>query len=193
MIDVKTRSNSAARDRIVATASRLFYRNGINATGVDAIVREASVSKTTLYAHFTGKDLLVAAYLRDRDERWRRSLSQVTDSLEGSKDKLLGVFEAYGEWLVSDSLRGCGFINASAEIPNPSHPARVVAAEHKLAVREHLANLARESGASDADQLSERLLILLEGAAVIAMIRQEDSPLSAAKATASEIIFAATD
>lgn len=189
--DIKSKShrNSDARDRILAAASQLFYKDGIKSTGVAAIVREAGVTKMTLYAHFSGKDELVATYLKDRDDRWRQSLAQVASGLEVTKDKLLVVFEAYGEWLVSDSLRGCGFINACAEIPDPTHPARVIAAEHKLAVREHLACLAREICASDPDELAERLLLLLEGAAVTSMIRQDDDPLCTAKSTASELIF----
>lgn len=190
-LDIKSKGhgNSDARDRILATASQLFYKDGIKSTGVAAIVREAGVTKMTLYAHFSGKDELIATYLKDRDDRWRQSLAQVTNGLEVPTDKLLVVFEAYGEWLVSDSLRGCGFINACAEISDPTHPARVVAAEHKLAVREHLAYLAREICASDPNELAERLLLLLEGAAVTSMIRQDDDPLYTAKSTASELIF----
>src|ERR671916_1095922 len=133
-------------ERLLDAASELFYREGIGAVGVDTVSERAGVSKRTLYNRFGGKGALVAEYLRRRDERWRAHLRDATEELDDATDRLLAVFESYGEWLVGDDFRGCAFANATAEISDPDHPARVVARQHKGGVGEHLAALAKEAG-----------------------------------------------
>lgn len=177
-----------AAEKVLRSASELFYRDGIAATGVDTIVEHAGVAKRTLYNNFGGKDELVAAYLRDRDERWRASLKEVTDRYENPKEKLLAAFEAYGEWLVGGEYRGCAFINAASEIASPDHPARAVALSHKAGVKEHLARLAAEAGLREPDILAEKLLLLLEGATVTASMRKSQDPLNTARTVAQSLI-----
>src|ERR671916_2639660 len=133
-------------ERLLDAASELFYREGIGAVGVDTVSDRAGVSKRTLYNRFGGKDALVAEYLRRRDERWRAHLRDATEGLDDATDKLLAVFESYGEWLVGGDFRGCPFANAAAEVPDPNHPARIIARRHKVGIREHLAALAKEAG-----------------------------------------------
>jgi AcrR family transcriptional regulator len=182
-----TRKRPAA-EKVLRSASDLFYRNGITATGVDTIVEHAGVSKRTLYNNFGGKDELVAAYLRDRDERWRTSLEETTNRYEDPKERLLATFEAYGEWLVGDDYRGCAFINAATEIADPDHPARAVALSHKKGVQEHLASLAAQAGLHEPETLAEELLLLLEGATVTASMRKSLEPLDTARATAQSLV-----
>lgn len=177
-----------AAEKVLRSASDLFYRNGIAATGVDTIVEHAGVSKRTLYNNFGGKDELVAAYLRDRDARWRTSLEKITNRYEDPKERLLATFEAYGEWLVGDDYRGCAFINAASEIANPDHPARAVALSHKKGVQEHLASLAAQAGLHEPETLAEELLLLLEGATVTASMRKSHEPLDTARATAQSLV-----
>ncbi|MGF1473258.1 MAG: TetR/AcrR family transcriptional regulator [Rubrobacteraceae bacterium] len=183
----RTRKRPAA-EKVLRSASELFYRDGITATGVDTIVEHAGVAKRTLYNNFGGKDHLVAAYLRDRDERWRSSLRELTDRYEDPKERLLAAFEAYGEWLVGDEYRGCAFINAASEISDPDHPAREVALSHKEGVREHLASLAAEAELQDPNTLAEKLLLLLEGATVTASMRKSREPLDTAKGMAQGVV-----
>ena len=177
-----------AAEKVLRSASDLFYRNGIAATGVDTIVEHAGVSKRTLYNNFGGKDELVAAYLRDRDERWRASLEEITNRYEDPEERLLATFEAYGEWLVGDDYRGCAFINAASEIADPDHPARAVALSHKKGVQEHLASLAAQAGLQEPDTLAEQLLLLLEGATVTASMRKSHEPLDIARSTARSLM-----
>ena len=175
-------------ERLLEAASDLFYREGIRAVGVDTLSERAGVSKRTLYNRFGGKDELVAEYLRRRDERWRAYLQGVTEGRVDPRQKILAVFGAYGEWLVGEDFRGCAFANAAAELPDPNHPARVVARRHKEGVEEHLAGLAKDAGFDEPESLAERLLLLLEGATATAAIRRSGEPLDVARSVALELM-----
>src|SRR3712207_860360 len=177
-------------ERLLGAASELFYREGIGAVGVDTVSERAGVSKRTLYNRFGGKDGLVTEYLRRRDEGWKAYLRGVTETVVQPKEKLLAVFEAYEEWLVGEDFRGCPFANAAAEIPDPDHPARVVARRHKEGVEEHLAALAEDAGFDEPGALAERLLILLEGATATATMRRSAEPLGVARSVAQELLDA---
>ena len=177
-------------ERLLEAASDLFYREGIRAVGVDTISSKAGVSKRTLYNRFGGKAELVAEYLRRRDERWRVYLQEQTEGVADPREKLLAVFGAYEEWLVGEDFRGCAFANAAAEIPDPDHPARIVAQRHKEGVREHMAALAKEAGFDEPGALAERLLLLLEGAAATAAMRRSGEPLGVARSVALELLDA---
>ena len=174
-----------AAERILQTASRLFYEEGIRAVGVDYISEQADVSKVTLYKNFGSKDELVAAYLRRRDERWRSVLARDTDRRADPIERLLAAFDAYGAYLFDEEgYRGCAFINAAAEIPDDDHPGRSVIREHKEGTRRHLSRLAASAGFEDPESLAERLLILLEGAWVTAVVRRSAEPLESAREVA---------
>jgi AcrR family transcriptional regulator len=177
-----------AAERLLETAAELFYREGIRAVGVDTISEKANVSKRTLYNRFGGKDELVAEYLRRRDEMWRSYLQGITDGVVEPREKLLEVFRAYGEWLVGENYRGCAFDNAAAELPNPAHPARIVAQEHKRGVKQHLVDLASEAEFEEPETLAERLLILLEGATATAAMRRSGESLLEARSLACELL-----
>ncbi len=177
-----TEDLSPAAGRILETASRLFYEEGIRAVGVDTISEQADVAKVTLYKNFGSKDELVAAYLRRRDERWRATLARATGRHADPVERLLAVFNAYGDYLFDEEgYRGCAFINAAAEITDDDHPARPVIREHKEGIRRHLSRLAAEAGFKDPEALAERLLILLEGAWVTAVVRRSADPLDSAR------------
>jgi len=187
--DAKTGNRrSATRRRLLEAADELFYAGGIRATGVGAVARRAGVTKMTLYDHFPSKDALVAAYLRERDRRWRESLEETLAGRDDPREKLLCVFDAYRGWLVGGSLRGCAFINCAAEFPDPDHPARRVVKEHKAGVRGRLAELAAEAGADEPEVLAERLFLLLEGAYVTAAIEGDEGVLGRARELAAGTI-----
>jgi len=161
------RSRTPAAERILRSASEMFYRKGIRAVGVDSIAAEAGVTKKTLYEKFGSKDELVAAYLRARDERWGGWIVEFVEGRGGSAtERLLSTFDALEEWMERENYRGCGFVNAAAEFPDADHPARAVVLEQKRWMRGYLAELATEAGAEDPVDLAERLLILHEGATV---------------------------
>jgi AcrR family transcriptional regulator len=149
--------------RIVLAAEELFYSRGITAVGVDLIAERSGVTKRTLYNQFGSKDNLVAAYLDARSERWR---SMVEARVAASHDPVAAVtapFLTLEEWSRT-STRGCAFINALAELPDPSHPAHRSAADQKHWLLARFSQLAAAAGCDQPDALAVRLLVLHEGA-----------------------------
>lgn len=155
--------------KVLDVAAELFYRQGIHAVGVEAIASDAGVTKKTLYSCFGSKDRLVAAYLVERDRRWRRWLQDwVAEHASGPREQLLATFDALGAWMEREDFRGCGFVNALAEIPEPDHPGRSVVLEQKRWMRDYFERLASDAGVADPAGLAESALLLYEGATVVA-------------------------
>jgi AcrR family transcriptional regulator len=157
-----------ARDRIFAAADELFYRHGIRAVGVDAIVKEAGVAKISLYRAFPSKDDLVVAYLADRNvdywERWDRAFARH----EGDpRAQLRAMMEHLADRTTAPDYRGCPFTNDATEFPEPSHPGRQVAEANKRELRLRLLRLAEALGAPEPRVLADSLVLLVEGAYAI--------------------------
>ncbi len=154
---------SAARQRVVDAAFRLFYAHGIRAVGVDRIIAESGVAKATFYSHFPAKDSLVVAYLDTVDGIWTQQLHDAAEAAgPAPADQLVGMFDALRTACRREGYRGCAFINAAAENEAGTlvHD-RTLA--HKTAVRDWVRDLATEAGAADPDRLSRSLTLLLDG------------------------------
>lgn len=157
--------------RLLDVAERRFYRDGVHAVGVDAVVAEAGVATKTLYAHFGSKDGLVEAYLRRRDQRWLAWLRAAVLASEPNPGpgRVPAVFDALHQWFAQPGFNGCAFINVAGELLG--HPAaRAVARDHKLALRAFLAGIARDADVADPDSLADALMLLVEGAIVTAHV-----------------------
>jgi AcrR family transcriptional regulator len=157
------------RDELVRNALEIFYRNGFHATGMDMLVRETGVSKTSMYKHFRNKDELILAVLRLRDEHFRNWLyRRIEETADTPGEQLLALFDVLKEWFALPGFRGCMFIKASAEFQEPQHPIYVQAAEHKRMLGEYFSALAMKAGAENPRDLSAQLMLLKEGAIVLA-------------------------
>jgi AcrR family transcriptional regulator len=184
---------SAARDRVLATASRLFHHEGVRAVGVDRIAAEAGVGKMTLYRHFTTKDDLVVAVLEGRDGPARDALAAAMEHAgDDPRARLLAPFAMLEPWFASRGFRGCPFMNASLELHDPGHPARAVARRHKAATRDAFAGAARAAGIAGAEALADQLAILFDGAIAQAQTRDPATVARAARAAAAALVDAAT-
>ncbi|AMG39908.1 TetR/AcrR family transcriptional regulator [Achromobacter xylosoxidans] len=166
-----------AADRIRKTAREMFYRDGIRAVGVDAIVNQAGVTKPSLYRSFSSKDELAAVYLRDYDAEFWGRFNAACDAHPGDPQAGLRAYlSGLSVRAVQNGYRGCGLTNAAVEYPEPGHPARVVAVEHKVELRRRLAAMAAEMGAPDPARLGDGLLLLIEGAFVSSQLFGEGGP-----------------
>lgn len=161
-----TAAKAPARDRLLDAAEELFHAHGIAATGVDAVLRRAGVAPATLYAHFAGKDHLVAAYLQRRLERWRATWDEVLEGCGDDADaRALSVFDALTEFTRPPGpTRGCAFLAASVEVTDPAHPAHAWLAADTRLLRERLHAYAADTGAIDPEALATELLLLYDGA-----------------------------
>lgn len=180
---------SIRRDHLVDTALKLFSRYGFHATGIDRILSESGVAKMTLYKHFKSKDELIIAALRRRDELHRNWLTREVESLATApRDRLLALYTALAAWFKSDNFAGCCFINATAEYADRDCAIHVAAAEHKRMIRAYILELAIATGAKSADELTDQLMLLMEGAIVAAQINGEVAAARHAKAAAEVLI-----
>jgi len=165
-VDEPTTTRTPGRERLLAAASHLFYREGINGVGVDRILEEAGVTRATMYRHFAGKEALVAAYLEAEDVTLRGYFADA-EAEGGTPTQLLGrVIDTIALDITNYHTRGCPFINAAAEFPDADSPVRHVVAAHRSWFRQALAELARAAGLPD-PEASAAALVLLRDAALV--------------------------
>lgn len=182
-------STSPARERILDAASASFYREGIRAVGVDSVVADARVAKATLYRHFPSKDALVLAFLERRDARWRAWFSEAVERISPDPaGRPLAVFDALAEWFASDDFRGCAFLNAAAEIADPSHPAREAVRLHEARLAAHLGTICAGAGLPAPAAAAADLFLLVEGAIVCALVEGNSEPAARAGAAAGRLL-----
>lgn len=155
---------SAARERILETAERLFYRDGYRAVGVDTIVAESGVAKMTLYRHFPSKDALIAAYLERTNDQLLAWMEGLIAPHRDPRVALEAVFDGIAKLASSPECSGCAFVAAAGEFPERDHPGHEAAVAHKRAVVDRLRELAERAGARDASALAEELLLIMDGA-----------------------------
>src|SRR6188768_2637861 len=159
----------SARGRLLSAATHLFCKNGINATGIDAIIHEAGTAKTTLYKLFGSKTNLVHAVLESEGKAWREWF---IDSIEtGGGDaqaKLTRIFPALKSWFAEERFYGCPFINAVGEHDKDAKQFRNIAMKHKKIVLGHIEKLAGELGSNEPLVLAHQLGLLIDGAIVAA-------------------------
>jgi AcrR family transcriptional regulator len=157
-----------ARQRILDTAAEMFYRDGVRAVGIDALIARSGVAKMSLYRNFPSKDALVTAWLEDRNEFfWRRWDKAEACRAGDPRGQLEAILDMIAATVSHPKWRGCPFLNTATEFPGPDHPARAVILAHKRAVRERLRALAAAARARDPDLLAQQLQLLIDGAYAI--------------------------
>ena len=180
-VPVAKRSRRPA-DRVLDVAEDLFHTQGVDATGVDAIVAQSGVSKSTLYRHFPSKADLVAAYLRRGHERrlgeW---VAEIRDRDVPPAQRILDLFDWLGDWFATPAFGGCRFINAAVQLRDPTHPAFAIPGEHKEEVRRLLADAAAQAGAIASDELAAELSLLIDGAVIRALLERDSSAAQRAR------------
>lgn len=163
--------NESARVRLLSAATHLFCKNGINATGIDAIIDEAGTAKTTLYKLFGSKTNLVHAVLENEGRQWREWFIGAIEAGGGDAETKLGrIFPALKSWFGEERFYGCPFINAVGEHDKDQKQFRTIAMKHKKVVLAHIEKLAAEMGAAEPVTLAHQLALLIDGAIVAAMV-----------------------
>jgi AcrR family transcriptional regulator len=175
------------RDRIMRTASDLFYCRGIRAVGVDTIASEAGTNKMSFYRSFASKDELVAEYLRAEErEGWLWWDETVAEHAGNPRAQLEALFDV----LVTNA---CALANAAVEITEPDHPARPIVEQYKAEMRRRFRQLAHEMGAREPDSLGDALMLLWEGSYLTLLTLGRHGPVEGAAKAARALIAAYTD
>ena len=185
----RTAENSEARQRVLETADRLFYQEGIRAVGIDRIVAEADVAKMSLYKHFRSKDDLILAVLQHREESVLEFFRAAMER-HGAKSKtpLRAFFAALKDFLESPGFRGCPFQNAAVELADPAHPGVAFVRGHKQRFSDFLRGLVEESIGKAGAKLAPAVSILVEGAIITTMIQGNPEAADVARDAALKLL-----
>jgi AcrR family transcriptional regulator len=174
---------SLLREKILTTASHLFQTQGINSTGVDAIVAAAGTTKMTLYKHFRSKENLILEVLEEGHKDFQASQPS---------EKLQKLFDFIEEWVTSPNFRGMGFIKASAEFPSEASPVHQLSSEQSRQFKQYISSLAHEANIQDADGLALQLSLLFEGAVQAEQMIRGSGAMTYAKKAAKILINGAS-
>ncbi|MEU2832126.1 TetR/AcrR family transcriptional regulator [Streptomyces lavendulae] len=168
-------SPSPARERLLAAAGRVFYAEGIHATPVDRVIEEAGVTRATFYRHFPGKESLVLAYVERRDAEVRATAAEAAETIATPLDLLHALVAGVAAEICRPGFRGCLFLNAAAEYPDPGNPVRVAVAGHRAWLRELLADVLSRAGHPDPPAGAALLLMLRDGAMAAGYLESPES------------------
>ena len=180
---------SGVRERIIETASRLFYENGYNLTGINEIIKEAGIAKASLYAHFRSKEALCIAYLQRKDERFRHALRAYLLEKNSGPDRVLGLYDFLLTFYETPDFSGCWCLNTISEVPKDKTSIVEEIIAQKKAFQRMIVKLLEENvPGKDADSLGRQLYLLYEGAISEAYLLGDDWPIREARSTAAVLI-----
>jgi AcrR family transcriptional regulator len=173
-----TNDGPGVGERILSTATDLFYREGVHAVGIQRVIDEAGIAKASLYAHYESKDDLVAACLARHAANARAAIgARLARPGLDARGKLLALFDAQVESVQSTAFRGCPFLNVTSEIAESAHPAKRVIAAQRAWLHELVAGLVADAGAASPQPLAGTLVVLFDGASSSSVI--DDDPAAA--------------
>ncbi|TCV67419.1 TetR family transcriptional regulator [Neorhizobium sp. S3-V5DH] len=181
-VDMRPLDGLAPRERILKTASDLFYRFSINSVGIDRIIAESGVAKMTFYKHFPSKADLIATYLRYKSVIWFQMLSTSTEKVGlSSIERVLAVFDALEEPLLAPSFRGCPFVKGMAEFgPEAKAPdVEATIAAYFTQLHDLVASLVEPLGLRNPEKAVIQILALIQGSIVIAQTTRDPAIVEA--------------
>jgi AcrR family transcriptional regulator len=188
-LDNSLMKRAQKREHLIEVAAQIFNRMGYHAAGVDRVIAEAGIAKTTLYRHFESKEDLIVAVLRRIDEGFRQEMRRdVEQRTSDPKKKLLATFDFLESWFESATFCGCPFMNAAGEYGERTSPVFQEAVTHKRLVVAYLEELAHAAGHPEAKRIAEEINLLHEGATAIVHITGSTEAARTAKIAASRLL-----
>ncbi len=177
------------KERLVQTASELFYEKGYNRTGINEILEKAEVAKASMYQHFRSKEEICLAYLQRKDAEFIQELkSSLNDKREG-KDRVLGLFDFLRDFYYQDGFRGCWCLNTVSEIPKDDEEINGEIKKQKNNFRAFIQRVVKENLQVDNEKrLADRLYLLYEGAIAESQVHMEVWPIEEARQMAQMMI-----
>jgi AcrR family transcriptional regulator len=182
---------SEIRDHLLETALRLFNQHGYTATGVDLIIAEAGVAKTTLYRHFDTKEDLILAALERQDEQARDAMRAFVEQRASDPvERLLATFDCLEAWFRDERFRGCPFVSAAGEHKDTANPVFRAAALHKRLTLAYFEELAHAARFAEPKRIAAEINVLHEGATAVAQMTRTAEPARQAKRMATQLLAA---
>jgi AcrR family transcriptional regulator len=182
---------SDKRQHIIDTAYALFKHSGFHATGIDRIIAEANVAKMTMYRHFPNKDGLIVEVLAHRARRFDRQLDRLGEEPASAEQKIDAIFDWYEFWFQRPDFRGCLFAHALAEFGDPAHPVFQAAFQQKHDLKRRLQKILDDAMPPDrSEPVSAAVLMLIEGATLLAEMGRPDLAIENARRAAATLIAA---
>jgi AcrR family transcriptional regulator len=181
--------DTAARERVLEAADRLFYARGVQSVGMDAVRGEAGISLKRIYSLFPSKDELIVGVLYRRRAQWNAGIAASAENAVTAREKILSVFDFLDAWFRQPDFHGCAFINIFGELSADSPNVTRAVHEHKDGFQQYLAQLVHDAGAPPA--VAAQIAILVEGAQTTAAIAGQPDAAAHARAAAATLLDAA--
>ncbi|MEZ2446385.1 TetR/AcrR family transcriptional regulator [Chitinophaga sp. RCC_12] len=181
-----------AKERILNTASELFYKQGYQATGINQIIEEAGIAKASLYQHFPSKEALLTEYLlRTRTNNHAERMAYI-DQLTPGREKLMGLFEYRRRHMEKNNFRGCAFVRIAYELPGLNEDALLQVRTHtqtlKTFITEQLQIIKHPYPAAELEEMTGMLLNLYEGAGLQGYIQRSAKPVEDTKKVVARLL-----
>lgn len=177
------------RDRVITTASRLFYEQGYNRTGINQILEESGVAKASMYDHFKSKEDICVAYLQEMDGQFVYNLKEFLMKKRKGQTRVLGVFDFLQEFYNAENFRGCWCLNTMAEIPQDDHRIKEEIRKQKESLRDIIKSLVEDNLSNNTDKsLADQLYLLYEGALMESYLHASNWPISLVKSMARKLV-----
>ncbi len=173
-----------SRERLFETATRLFYSQGINSTGIDRVIAEAGAAKGSMYYHFHNKQALVAAYLRGQEAAWKRNAETADSPTADPSERVARMFSIVANAVVNGTFHGCAFTNAIVECPN-DETIRNIVKDYRLTVGNHIAHLL---GTHIGDPVVPQIMVLYDGAITSAKQTHDAALVEMASTMAQQLV-----
>lgn len=186
MTPTRGTSQKPARERILETASRLFYQEGLRATGVDRIIAESGVAKMSFYRHFPSKTGLIAAFLNARHEYWMAWFTGEVDARINAGGDLEVIADVLEDWFQQPDFRGCAFINTVAEAGSASSEEKDIAVRHKTDLAHYVKTLAQRLALPEPAKVAEDVMIIIEGTIVRRQMCSDENIMGACRRLLSQ-------
>ncbi len=184
--------HSEVRNRIISTASSLFYKNGYNSTGINEIISESGIAKATLYNHFKSKEDICIAFLDFKHAHFINDIKEFTREKEKGRTQILALFDYLRLFFQDTEFNGCWGIKTVAEIPQDNLKIRKVIQGQKVEFLESIIALVetnlRTDNKKEITTIARRIYLMYESAVVESHLHQKDWPIKEAKEICSQII-----
>jgi len=183
-------TTTSSRERLIDSATGLFYEHGFHAVGLDQVLEEVGVTKTTFYNHFESKDDLIVAVLAHKDAQEMEQWTKIMRERGGSdpRRQIMSLFDILEEWFNEPGFRGCMFINAAVEFPSPNDPIHTTAASHGESMFKVIRDRAKEAGAAQPEVLARQMTMLISGALVSRSVDLDRTAVQTARGLAEMVM-----